>query len=122
MGCKRFYSVSARLFKKDEERRGSALDEVTSTVDSLDATRGFTKSGLKLDIHRQFEGGETPLPLLESGLSEAIKKNSLPVIKKESFKTICKNKSIGERFLEKLIIEQNMQSLNSQIKQKTQKM
>lgn len=86
VGCKRFYSVSARLFKKDEERRGSALDEVTSTVDSLDATRDFKKSGLKVDIHRQFKGGETPLLLLESGLSEAIKKNSWPVIKKESFK------------------------------------
>ena len=87
VGCKRFYSVSARLFKKDEEKGESALDEATSTVDSLDITRDFKKSGLKLDIHRQFEGGETPLLLLESGLSEAIKKNSFPVIKKESFKT-----------------------------------
>lgn len=86
VGCKRFYNVSARLFKKDEERRGSALDEATSTVDSLDATRDFKKSGLKLDIHRQSEDGETPLLLLKSGLSEVIKKNSLPVIKKDSFK------------------------------------
>ena len=86
VGCKRSYSVSARLFKKDEESRGSATDEATSTADSLDATRDFKKSGLKLDIHQQFEGGETPLLLLESGLSEDIKKNSLPVIKKDNFK------------------------------------
>lgn len=72
VGCKRFYSVSARLFKKDEERRGSALDEATSTVDSLDPTKDCKKSDLKLDIHRQFEGGEAPLLLLKSGLSEAI--------------------------------------------------
>ena len=78
-GCKRFYSVNARLFKNDEERRGSALNEVTSTVYSLDTTRDFKESDLKLDIHRQFKGGETPLLLLESRLSEEIKKNSLPV-------------------------------------------
>ena len=95
VGCKRSYSVSARLFKKDEESRGSATDEATSTADSLDATRDFKKSGLKLDIHQQFEGGETPLLLLESGLSEDIKKNSLPVIKKDSFKNETSLKDIN---------------------------
>ena len=58
--CKCFYSVNAGLFKNDEERRGSALDEVTSTVDSLDATKGFKKSDLKLDIHRQAQRRRDP--------------------------------------------------------------
>jgi retron-type reverse transcriptase len=83
VGCKRFYNVSARLFKKDEEKRGSALDETTSTVNSLDAFRDFKKSGLKLDIHKWFEDSETPLLLLESGSSEVIKKNLLPVSTKD---------------------------------------
>ena len=83
VGCERFYNVSARLFKKDEERRGSALDEATSTAHSLDATKDLKKNGLELDIHQQFEDGETPLLLLESGLSEVIQKNSLPVAKKD---------------------------------------
>ena len=86
VGCKCFYGVSARLFKKDEEKGESALDEVASTVDSLGSTKEFKKSDLKLDMHRQFEGGETPLFLIKSGLSEVIKKDSLPVINKDSFK------------------------------------
>lgn len=94
VGCKRYYNVSARLFKKDEEKRGSALDEATSTVDSLDATRDFKESGLKLDTHKQFENGETLLLLLESGLSEVIKKNLLPVAKKDSFKNETSLKDI----------------------------
>ena len=81
-GCERYYNVSARLFK-DEERRGSALDEVTSTVDSLEASRDITDSGLRLDIHEQFEGSETPLLLLEDGLSEDTQKYSESVIKKD---------------------------------------
>jgi len=81
VGCKRLYSVSARLFKKDEGERGSAGNEATSTVYSLDATRDLKKNGLKLDTHKQFEGGETPILLLESGLSEVNQKNSLPVKK-----------------------------------------
>jgi retron-type reverse transcriptase len=81
-GCKRFYNVSARLFK-DEGRRGSALDEVASTVESLDATRDITDSDLKLDIHKRSEDGETPLLLLKDGLSESTKKCSEPVIKKD---------------------------------------
>ena len=84
--CKRFYNVSARLFKKDEEKRGSAQDEATSTAYSLDATRDLTKNGLKLDIHKQFEGGETPILSSKSGLSEVSKKNSLPVERTDVFK------------------------------------
>ena len=87
VGCKRYYSVSARLFKKDEERGGSALDEATSTANSLDTSKDFKKSGLKLDRHKQFEGGKTPLLLLESGLSEVIQNNSLPVKTKDVSKT-----------------------------------
>lgn len=78
MGCKRFYSVSARL-AKDEVNRGSAKSEVTSTAYSLDAAKGLKKNGLKVDTHKQFEDGETPRLLLDSGLSEVSKKNSLPV-------------------------------------------
>ena len=81
-GCERFYNVSARLFK-DEGKRGGALDEVASTVDSLDATRDLTDSDLKLDIHKRFESGETPLLLLGDGLCESTKKCSEPVIKKD---------------------------------------
>lgn len=79
VGCKRFYSVSARLSKKGEGKRGSALDKATPTAHSLDATRDLKKNGLKLDIHKRFEDGETHLLLLESGLSEVIQNNSLPV-------------------------------------------
>lgn len=81
-GCKRYYIVSARLLK-DEGRRGSALDEVTSTVNSLDASRDCKESDLKRDIHKQFEGSETPLLLLRDGLSEAIQNDLLPVVKKD---------------------------------------
>jgi retron-type reverse transcriptase len=81
-GCKRCYNVSARLFK-DEEKREGALDEVTSTVNSLDACRDCKESDLKRDIHKQFEGSETPLLLLRSGLSEAIQNDLLPVVKKD---------------------------------------
>ena len=79
VGCKRFYSVSARLSKKGERKRGSALDEATPTAHSFDATRDLKKNGLKLDIHKRFEDGKTHLLLLESGLSEVIQNNSLPV-------------------------------------------
>ena len=81
-GCKRYYNVSARLLK-DEERRVSALDEVTSTVNSLDASRDCKKSDLKQDIHEQFEGSETLLLLLGNGLSEAIQNDLLPFVKKD---------------------------------------
>ena len=50
-----------------------------STADSLDADRDKKKNGLKLDTHKQFEGGETPLLVPESGLSEVSQKSSLPV-------------------------------------------
>jgi hypothetical protein len=83
VGCGRFYNVSARLFKKDEEKRESALDEVTSAANFLDIFKDYKKSDLKLDIHKQLENGETPLFLLESRLSEAIKKSSSSVIKKD---------------------------------------
>ena len=79
MGCKRFCSVSARLSKKGEGKRESALDKATPTAHSLDATRDLKKNDLKLDIHKRFEDSETHLLLLESGLSEVIQKNSLPV-------------------------------------------
>ena len=81
-GCERYYNVSARLLK-DEERRGNALDEVESTVNSLEASRDITDSGLELDIHKRFEGSETPLLLLKAGLSEDNQKCSEPVIKKD---------------------------------------
>lgn len=93
VGCKHFYSVSARLYKKDEEKRKSAPDEATSTIDSLDATKEFKKCDLKLDIHTQFEGGETPLFLVKREWSDTVQKNSLSIIKKDSFKneTFLKN-------------------------------
>lgn len=50
-----------------------------STAYSLDTAKGLKENGLKIDTHRQFEGGETPKLLLNSGLSEVSKKNSLPV-------------------------------------------
>ena len=81
-GCKRYYNVNARLFK-DEGRRGSALDEVTSTVEFLDASRNITDSGLKLDIHKRFKDSEAPLLLLGDGLSEDIQNYSEPAIKKD---------------------------------------
>ena len=81
-GCKHFYNVNARLFK-DEGRRGSALDEVASTVESLDATRDIKDSDLKLDIHKRSEGGETILLSLGDGLSESSKKCSERGIKKD---------------------------------------
>ena len=81
-GCKHFYNVNARLFK-NEGRRGSALDEVASTVESLDATRDIKDSDLKLDIHKRFEGGETISLSLGDGLSESSKKCSERGIKKD---------------------------------------
>ena len=77
-GCKRFYSISARL-TKDEADRGSAGNEVTATAYSLDTAKGLRKNGLKVDTHKQIESGETPWLLFDSGLSEVGKKNSLPV-------------------------------------------
>ena len=72
--------MSARL-AKGEVDRGSARNEVTSTAYSLDATKGLKENGLKVDTHKQFEGGKTPRLLLDDGLSEVSKKNSLPVKK-----------------------------------------
>jgi hypothetical protein len=40
------------------------------------------KCGLNQDIYEQFEGSETLLFLLKSGLSEAVQNDSLPVVKK----------------------------------------
>jgi hypothetical protein len=85
-GCTRFYNVRARLFKKDEEKKESVLDKVTSTTNSLDISKDFKKNDLKLDIRKQFENGETSFFSLETGLSEAIKKSSLAIIKKDIFK------------------------------------
>lgn len=82
ISCERYYNVSARLFK-DEERGGSALDEVTSTVDSLEASRDITDSDLKLDIHKRSEGSETPSFLAGDGFSEDNQKYLEPVIKKD---------------------------------------
>ena len=81
-GCKRYSNVSARLFK-DEGKRESAPNEVTSTVNSLDTYKDCKESDLKQDIHKQFEGSETPLLLLKSGSSEAIQNDLLPVVKKD---------------------------------------
>lgn len=79
MGCERFYYVSARLSKKGEGKKESALNEATPTAHSLDATRDLKKNGLKLNIHKRFEDDETRLLLLENRLSEVIQNNSLPV-------------------------------------------
>ncbi len=81
-GCERYYNVSTRLFK-DKGRRESALDEVMSTVESLDASRDITDSDLILDIHKRFEDSETSLLLLGEGLSENIQNYSGPVVKKD---------------------------------------
>lgn len=81
-GCKRFYNVSARLFK-DEEKGELALDEVSSVVESLDASKEMKGEGLKLDTHIKSEGSETPLLLLESELREESQNNSEWVEKKD---------------------------------------
>ena len=62
-GCEPYYNVSTKLFK-NEGRRGSSLDEVTSTVDSLEASKDITDIGLTVDIHERSEGSEDPLLLL----------------------------------------------------------
>lgn len=56
---------------------------MTSTVDSLEASRDITDSDLKLDIRERSEGSETPLLLLGDWLSEDNQKYSEPVIKKD---------------------------------------
>ena len=35
VGCEHYYTVSARLLKKDEKKIKNNLDEATSTVNSL---------------------------------------------------------------------------------------
>jgi hypothetical protein len=42
------------------------------------------KRSLNQDIYEQFEGSETPLCLLKSGLSEAVQNDLLSVVKKDS--------------------------------------
>ena len=64
---KHFYSISIKIFKKEKEKRENVLNEVVSV--------NFNKNNLKLDKHKQFEGSETSLLLLESGLSETIQNN-----------------------------------------------
>jgi retron-type reverse transcriptase len=81
-GCKRYYNVSARLFK-DEEKGVFTLDEVSSTVESLDASREIKGKDLNLDTHGLSEGSETHVLLLESGLREKSKNVSESVGKKD---------------------------------------
>jgi hypothetical protein len=82
--------VSARLL--DEERGLATLDEVTFAVESLDASRENKGEDLRLDTHDKFEGSETLLLLLESGLREEIQ-NNLELVKKRCFL----NRKISEK-------------------------
>ena len=76
--------MSARLCN-DNERGRKSLDEGISTVKFLDIFRELKGRSLKLVINKQFESSKTHLVLLENGLSEANKKDSESIIKKDVF-------------------------------------
>jgi retron-type reverse transcriptase len=74
------FHACARL--SDEGRKGSVLTEVTSVIESSDISGELKERDLKLDIHKQFENGETLL--LEEGLSETIQSGFRSVTKKSA--------------------------------------
>jgi retron-type reverse transcriptase len=84
---------SARLYK-DEERGGSALDEMASTVESSSTIGEYREDDLKPDTHEQSEGSEwsgntersIKVELLPA-MSENVKNSGKSVIKKDVFKS-----------------------------------
>ena len=76
-GSVRQYHACARLL--DEGKRGSALTEVTSAIESSATSGELKERDLKLDTHKQSENSET---LSKKGSGETIQNRSRSVVKK----------------------------------------
>ena len=76
-GSVRQYHACARLL--DEGKRGSALTEVTSAIESSATSGELKERDLKLDTHKQSENSET---LSIKGSGETIQNGSRSVEKK----------------------------------------